>query len=118
MRYRMSKLTEYVRGWMNYFGIAKYYTPIPELDCWLRRRVRMGYWKMWRRCRTRVRNLLKLGTFPRQAILTALSRKSYWHLSKTLATQSGMTDRWLKEQGVPCLKDLWVVIHYPDSPRK
>ena len=117
MRYRLKELTVYMRGWMNYFGIAEYYTPIPELDSWLRRRMRMCYWKMWKRPRTRIRELRKLGTFPRQAILTALSRKSYWHLSKTLATQHGMSNRWLYQQGLPCLKTQWVAIHYPNSSK-
>ena len=48
----------------------------------------MCYWKQWRKARTKVRNLLGLGTGRRQAILTVLSRKSYWNLSKTLATQT------------------------------
>lgn len=30
-----------LRGWFGYFGISEYYRPIPELDEWLRRRVRM-----------------------------------------------------------------------------
>ncbi|WP_240480956.1 group II intron maturase-specific domain-containing protein [Ectothiorhodospira sp. BSL-9] len=37
MDYRLQTLTEYVRGWMGYFGISDYYRPIPELDHWLRR---------------------------------------------------------------------------------
>ena len=61
MAYRQKKLAQYLRGWMNYFGIAEYDRPIPERDHWLRRRVRMGDWKQWRTCRTNVRNLLKLG---------------------------------------------------------
>ena len=47
------------------------------------------------RVRTKVRHLLALGTGKRQAILTALSRKAYWHLARTLATQIGITNRWL-----------------------
>ncbi|MFW2134661.1 group II intron maturase-specific domain-containing protein, partial [Ectothiorhodospira haloalkaliphila] len=31
MDYRLKTLTEYVRGWMGYFGISDYYRPIPEL---------------------------------------------------------------------------------------
>ncbi|HWP01440.1 MAG TPA: group II intron maturase-specific domain-containing protein [Methylococcus sp.] len=46
MAYRFRKLAQYVRGWMGYFGISDYYRP--ELDPWLRRRVRMGSWKPWR----------------------------------------------------------------------
>jgi len=55
---------------------------------WLRMRIRMCYWKQWRKVRTKVRNLLGLDTGRKQAILTVLSRKSYWHLSKILATQT------------------------------
>ena len=117
MSYRFRKLAEYIRGWMGYYALSEYYRPIPELDHWLRRRIRMCYWKQWRRCRKRVRELLKLGCSKRHAIFTALSRKSYWHLSKTLATQVGMTNKWLKGQGLISIRDLWISYHYPDSPR-
>jgi RNA-directed DNA polymerase len=117
MEYRLEKLAQYLRGWMNYFGISEYYRPLPEIDHWLRRRVRMCYWKQWRYARTKVRNLLKLGTFKRTAILTAISRKGPWHLSRTLATQTGMTNQWLKDQGVLSVKELWVNIHYPATAR-
>ena len=59
MKHRLHKLAEYVRGWMNYYGISEYYRPIPGIDEWLRRRIRMCYWKQWRYARTKVRNLLK-----------------------------------------------------------
>jgi RNA-directed DNA polymerase len=108
MAYRLEKLGRYLRGWMNYFGISQYYRPIPELDHWLRRRIRMCYWKQWRRPRTRIRHLLALGTSTKHAILTGLSRKSYWHLSKTLATQTGMTNQWLAEQGLLSIRNLWL----------
>jgi len=117
MEVRMRKIKEYIGGWMNYFGISEFYKPIPEIDHWLRRRIRMCYWKRWRRCRTRVRNLLSLGTFKKQAIMTSLSRKGPWHLARTLATQSGMTNKWLADQGLVVVKDLWVTIHYPATAR-
>jgi len=116
MCYRLRRLADYIRGWMGYYGLSEYYRPIPELDHRLRRRIRMCYWKQWRHCRKRVRELLKLGCFKRQAIMTALSRKSYWHISKTLATQSAMTNQLLKKQGVISIRDLWVSLHYPDNP--
>ena len=72
MEYRLFKLAEYVRGWMNYYGISEYYRPIPVIDEWLRRRLRMCYWKQWRYVCTKVGHLLKLGTSKRHAILTAL----------------------------------------------
>jgi RNA-directed DNA polymerase len=113
MHYRLAKLAEYVRGWLGYYALSEYYRPIPALDQWLRRRVRCCYWKQWRWCRTRVRELLKLGTSKRTAIQAGLSRKSYWRLSRTLATQTGMTNAWLAEQGLVSIQALWVSFHYP-----
>ncbi len=111
MGYRLYKLAQYLRGWMNYFGISDYYRPVPEIDPWIRRRIRMCYWKQWRRARTKVRHLLALGTWKREAIMTAISRKSYWHLSKTLATQTGMTNAWLASQGLISARNLWLKAH-------
>ena len=117
MEYRLEKLAQYIRGWMNYFGISEYYRPIPEIDHWLRRRVRMCYWKQWRYARTKVRELRKLGTSLHAAISVAISRKGPWHLARTLATQTGMTNQWLKDQGLLSVKELWVNIHYPATAR-
>jgi RNA-directed DNA polymerase len=117
MSYRYKKLAEYIRGWMNYFGISEYYRPIPEIDQWLRRRLRMCYWKQWRYARTKVRNLRKLGTSLYTAISVAMSRKGPWHLARTLATQTGMTNQWLKDRGLVSVKELWVNIHYPTTVR-
>ena len=108
MAERFVRLNRYLRGWMNYFGISQHYTPIEELDGWLRRRIRMCYWKQWRRPRTRIANLLKLGTTKRHAILTGISRKGYWRLSKTLATHTGMTNEWLEQQGLLSIRQLWM----------
>jgi len=117
MEYRYKKLSQYIRGWMNYFGISEYYRPIPEIDHWLRRRIRMCYWKQWRYVRTKVRNLLKIGTHRNVAIPMCLSRKGPWKCARTLATQTGMTNRWLKEQGLVSVKEQWVNIHYPATAR-
>jgi len=111
MAWRLQRLGQYVRGWMGYFGISDYYRPIPELDHWLRRRVRMCYWKQWRKVRTKVRNLLALGTSERHAVVTGLSSKGYWHLSRTLATQTGMTNDWLARQGLVSVRALWMRAH-------
>lgn len=117
MEYRLKKLSEYVRGWMNYFGISEFYKVIPLVEHWLRRRVRMCYWKQWPRMRTRIKHLLKLGVSLYAAINVGKSRKGPWKLARTLATQCGMSNEWLKEQGVPSIKTLWVNIHYPATAR-
>jgi len=102
---------------MNYFGISEFYKVIPLVEHWLRRRVRMCYWKQWPRMRTRIKHLLKLGVSLNAAINVGKSRKGPWKLARTLSTQCGMSNEWLKEQGVPSIKKLWVKIHYPATAR-
>jgi RNA-directed DNA polymerase len=63
---------------------------------------------------TKVRELLRLGTSRKTAILTALSRKGPWHLSRTLATQTGMTTQWINNTlGLVSIRVLWISLHYP-----
>ena len=68
----------------------------------------MCYWKQWRKVRTRVKNLLELGTPRRAAIWTGMSSMRYWHLSRSVGTQTGMTNQWLAQQGLISVRDLWV----------
>jgi RNA-directed DNA polymerase len=73
----------------------------------------MCCFKQWLWARTKVRELRKLGTSRPVAISAGISRKGPWHLSRTLATQTGMTNQWLKDQGLLSVKELWVHSHYP-----
>ena len=41
MQYQLFKLSQYLRGWINYFGIANVYQHCVDLHHWIRRRVRM-----------------------------------------------------------------------------
>lgn len=114
MAHRVRRLNEYIRGWMQYYGLSQYYRPLPDLAAWLRRRRRMCLWKQWRYVRTKVREWLKLGTPKKTAILTALSRKGPWHRSRTLATQTGITNQWIsKTLGLVSIRALWLSLHYP-----
>jgi RNA-directed DNA polymerase len=117
MKYRLNKLAQYLRGWMGYFGISEQYREIPEIDGWIRRRVRLCYWKQWRWCRTKIRNLLKLGVQLGTSIRAGLNRGGPWAMSRRLAAQHGMTNKWLEEQGLLSVKDLWVKLHYPATAR-
>ena len=107
MEHRLSLLRSYVRGWMGYYGLASQLKLFDRLDRWLRRRIRMCYWKQWRRPRKRRRELIRLGVPIRQAIRHARSRKGYWHMSKTIASGVGLTNAWLAEQGMLSMKTLW-----------
>ena len=61
-----------------------------------------------RRFRNTVRELTKIGCNSRLVIPIGPSRKWPSRLAKTLPTQSGMINKWLKEQGLLFEKELWV----------
>jgi RNA-directed DNA polymerase len=115
----LRELRRYVVGWLNYFGLSQAYRAIPELDQWLRRRVRMYYWKQWKRARPRRRNLIRLGIHPAEVYKATRSHRGYWFMAGTSIVQRALDNQWLKERGVPSLKEQWVALHYgrPADPQ-
>ena len=107
IKQRLTELRRYVRGWIGYFGLAQQVDKFLNLDMWIRRRIRMCFWKQWRYPRTKVRKLVKLGVTLDMAVKHAVSRKSYWRMSRTPAMRYAMPNKWLAEQGVLSLGDLW-----------
>jgi len=114
---RVTRLRKYISGWMAHYGCGLKYNDAVRLDGWIRRRLRMAYWKQWKRPRRRIRALIKLGVNKREAINLGLSRKSYWRLSKTLATNSGLSDAHFQEIGLISVRTLWCKIHHPATAR-
>lgn len=113
----IDELRLYVTGWLNYYAISHTYKVVVELADWVRRRVRLYYWKQWKQPRTRRRNLIKLGADPGEVKLASRSRKGYWRMSSNRIVQQAMTNRWLEEQGVPNIRTLWIKLHYGPNAR-
>jgi RNA-directed DNA polymerase len=113
MRQRIPELYRYVTGWMNYYGHSRSYSQLLELDQWLRRRVRLCYWKQWKRPRTRRRHLMAMGISKDDVKLATRSRKGYWRMARNGIVQRALTNEWLWEQGVPYMRQQWVDLHYP-----
>ncbi len=114
---RILRLRQYVQGWMAHYGCGLKFDDAVKFDGWIRRRLRMCYWKQWRRPRRRIRELIKLGVRKLDAICLGLSRKNYWRLSKTLATNSGLNNAHFKKIGLISMRELWCKIHHPATAR-
>ena len=112
MKYQLFKTSQFVRGWINYFGIANCYQLCVDLDHWIRRRVRMAYWRQWRKPRTKVRNLMSRGVRVQAAVACGITSKGPWRSSKTPGINQALSNAYLKSQGLVSLRDGWIKLHY------
>ena len=113
----IDELRRYVRGWLQYFSLSYTYSAMLELDEWIRRRVRLYYWKQWKQPRTRRRHLIALGISPSEVHMATRSRKGYWRMAGNSLVQRALTNHWLHEQGVPDMRTLWITLHYGPKAR-
>ena len=78
IRKAIERIKVFMRGWLNYYGIADMKNNIESLNGWLYRRIRMCIWKQWKLPRTRMRKLIGLGVDSHYAATIAYDRKGYW----------------------------------------
>jgi RNA-directed DNA polymerase len=108
---RIIKLKQIINGWVNYFGISDMGKLAKELDEWLRRRIRMCYWKRWKRIKTRHDYLVRLGIDNRKAWEYANTRKGYWRISNSPILSKALTNEKLKKVGFPTITERYLLVH-------
>jgi len=96
---RREKLRSYIIGWINYFKIADIKALLKKTDEWFRRRVRMIYWKQWKRIKTKFRYLKHLGIEKSKAWEYANTRKGYWRISNSPILSRSLNNQKLKDIG-------------------
>ena len=69
----MKEIKQYMTGWLNYFAIASMKKRMSEWDEWLRHRIRAYIRKHWKKPKTRLRNLKRLGIPERFSGMAAYS---------------------------------------------
>ena len=111
IRSSLERIKVYVRGWMNYYGIASMKNAIDDLNGWLYRRIRMCIWKQWKLPRTRKRKLLGLGLPEWVACEGAYSRKGYWRMSRSGVLQRALTKERLIRWGFYDLSIAYQSVH-------
>ena len=78
-----------------------------RIDEWYRRGLRMVIWKQWKRVRTRLRNLIKLGLPKHKAWEFANTRKGSWNTAKSPILSRTVTNASLKEAGYLLFTDYY-----------
>ena len=99
METRFQKLRQVIRGWVNYFKIANMKRIAQKLDKWIRRRIRMCYWKQWKKIKTKHDNLVRLGIENDKAWQFANTRKSYWRISNSPILEKSLNNKTLERLG-------------------
>ena len=110
-KYRKIKLSQIVRGWIQYFKLANMETYMKELDGWVRRRIRMCIWKSWKKVRTKYKHLKQLGINPGKAWEWANSRKSYWRLAGSWVLTRALPNEIIVKAGYISLLDYYQKVH-------
>jgi RNA-directed DNA polymerase len=104
---RKETLRQYITGWVNYFKLADMQKLLLRIDEWYRRRIRMVIWKQWKRIRTKLTNLTKLGVNKPKAWEWANTRKGYWHTAKSFILSTTITTDRLRQAGYLFLSDYY-----------
>ena len=99
MEYRYLKLRQVITGWVSYFALADMKGHANTLDEWTRRRIRMCYWKQWKKIKTKHDSLVKLGIDNWKAWEFANTRKGYWRISNSPILSRTFTNEVLKKSG-------------------
>lgn len=107
MTERIRQLNLYVRGWMGYFRLADTPTKFSDLDKWFRRRMRQIRWKEWKRPRTRVAMLRKLGIPPERAYQWGNSSRGYWRVAGSAILQRALPAQYWDEHGLIVFRQAW-----------
>ena len=107
----LEEIKVYARGWLNYYGIASMKNPIEEVNKWLYHRIRMCIWKQWKKPRTKVKNLMKMGIPKDLAWQAGNSRRGYWFTTQTVAVNMAMTRERLIASGFYDLATAYQSVH-------
>ena len=107
----LERIKVYARGWLNYYGIASMKNNIEDINGWLYHRIRMCIWKQWKRPRTKVRNLIKMGVPKDLAWQAGNSRRGDWYTTHTVAINMAMTKKRLISSGFYDLSTAYQSVH-------
>lgn len=99
VRQVMEKVKVYIRGWIGYYYVADMKRILQSWSEWLRRRLRMYIWKQWKKPKTKVQNLRRLGIPQWQAYQWGNSRLGYWRIAGSPVLSCSITNEKLVQAG-------------------
>lgn len=107
----MREVKVFIRGWLGYFHVADMKRTMQSWDEWLRRRFRMYIWKQWKKPKTKVVNLRKLGIPADKAFQWGNSRRGYWRIAGSAVLQRSITNERLAAAGYFSILSYYESLH-------
>lgn len=101
----VKELNQLLRGWLGYFRLGMVKTLLPELDQWVRRKLRCYRLKQLKRAKTIADFLMSRGVSSDDSWMLGGSGKGWWRLSKTRQLHRAMGFDWFSEIGLHNLSD-------------
>ena len=105
--YKVNKLNQLIRGWINYFKIGSMKGLCERLDSNIRYRLRMCIWKHWKTPKNRAENLMKLGISRKYAWSTAYTGARIAYVCQRGAMNMAVTKERLTRFGLVSMVDYY-----------
>ena len=99
----IDELSTLLRGWMQYFHLARVKKEFEELDRWIRRKLRCIQWKQWKRPRTRMRELIARGLSKEKAWKGANNGRGKWYNASAAHMNFALPNSFFDAEGLVSL---------------
>jgi RNA-directed DNA polymerase len=104
---KLTKLDALIRGWVNYFKIANAKSTMAKLDELVRSRLRISTWRRWKRIRTKVTNLLKLGVEKMKAYMWGNTSKGACRVAHSPILKRTLDMKYFRKRGYIGFYNYW-----------
>lgn len=105
--YKIQKLNQLIRGWVNYFKIGSMKGLCERLDGNIRYRIRMCIWKHWKTPKNREKMLIRLGLNKRSAHGISYA-KGYARVCRSWNICKCISNKRLEEFGLISMMDYYI----------
>lgn len=105
--YKVEKLNQLIRGWINYFKIGSMKTLCKDMDKHIRYRLRMCIWKQWKTPQNREKNLVKLGIDKNTARRVAYTGQRIAYVCNKGAVNVAINNKRLASFGLVSMLDYY-----------